>query len=198
MKTQVFGEKGYLPSGIFFGFSCRVMEYDKRLGNSLSVCTKKFHKKCRNYYIFSVGLKRSIETVFFNKRATFQVEKRYFGHFLTYCRVWQTTGNELWGFNRTVLEIIRSLLQDLRRCWKHVSFKKCYFSSKEKFRSQLPRNIGYDSSRWTVYESSSGILIFDVEAKRSFLYDLRGCWKQIFWKKGYFSIEGNISAQFFS
>ena len=76
LKTQTFGKKGYLPSGTFFCvLICRIMEYGKRQGTIYLCAQRIFDKNCPNYNIFSVGPKRSIKTVFFQKMLPFKWKK---------------------------------------------------------------------------------------------------------------------------
>ena len=82
------------------------------------------------------------------------------------------------------LEKLRSFLQDLRGCWKHIFFgKKANFPVRKSFWPDFYRIFEFDKPQGTVSISSEASMTITDEKLRSFLQDLRGCWKNNFWKK---------------
>ena len=82
------------------------------------------------------------------------------------------------------VEVIRSILQDLRGCWKHKFLKKkANFPVKKRFLPIFSRVIQCDNSKRTNCKGPKGILTFIVDVIRPFLQERRGCWKNKFLKK---------------
>ena len=82
------------------------------------------------------------------------------------------------------VEVIGSFIQDLRGCWKHNFFgKKSNFPVRKSFWPVFYRIFEFDKPQGTVSISQEASLTITDEKLRSFLQDLRGCWKNNFWKK---------------
>ena len=83
-----------------------------------------------------------------------------------------------------IVEVIRSFLQVLRGCWKHNFLKKkANFPVRKSFWPVFYRMFEFDKPQGTVYISPEASLTITDEKLRSFLHDLRGCWKHNFLKK---------------
>ena len=91
---------------------------------------------------------------------------------------------------------LRSFLQDLRGSWKHDFLKKKRNYSSEVF----SRLLAFDKPQGTVFISPEASLAITDKKLRSFLQDIRGCWKNNFWKykTGSLSGEEKFMAPFFS
>ena len=89
------------------------------------------------------------------------------------------------------IEVKGSFLQDPRGCWKNKLLKKkANFPVKKRFSPTSSRIIEHDERLETTDKGPQGNLTFNVEVKRSFLEDPRGCWKhKIFEKKATFPVK---------
>ena len=82
------------------------------------------------------------------------------------------------------VEVKRPILQDPRGCWKQKLLKKkATFPVKKGFSANSSRIIEHEKRPETTYKGPQGNLAINVEVKRSFLQEPRGCWKHEFLKK---------------
>ena len=83
------------------------------------------------------------------------------------------------------MEVITSFLRDQRGFWKHIFLKKrANFPLRKSFWPIFYRIFQFDKTQGTVSINPEASLTNIDEKLRSFLQDLRGCWKKTtFWKK---------------
>ena len=82
-----------------------------------------------------------------------------------------------------IVQMIGPFFWDLSgRLKKNVSKNSCFHGGKS-FWSILPRIIECDRDHAAMYKGLQTVLTSTVEVIRAFLKDLRGCWKQKFFKK---------------
>ena len=140
---------------------------------------------------------------FLKKKATFPVKKRFSlisSRVIEHDERLETTYKGPQGNLTMIVEVKWSFLQDPRGCWKHKLLKKkATFPVKKSFSPISSQIIEHDKRLKTTYKGPKGNLTINVEVKRSFLEDPRGCWKhKIFEKKGNLSSEEKILTCFFS
>ena len=128
---------------------------------------------------------------FDKKRETFQW-KKIFGHFFSYYRVWQISGNNLWGsirYSGNYCGSIKINILGPKMLLKTQIFqKKCRLSKEGKILAHFSRNIEHDKYRETFYKSSEGNLTYNMQMIRSFLWDIRGRKEQTSEKKAFFKM----------
>ena len=123
---------------------------------------------------------------FLKKKATFPVEKRFWpfsSRIIEHHKRQRTTYKGPQGNLTINVEVIRPFLQELGGCWKHKFLKKKNFPVEKRFSPIFSRIIESDKPRNRIWKCPKSILTFNVEVIRSFLQDLRGCWKHKFLKK---------------
>ena len=124
---------------------------------------------------------------FLKKKATFPVKNRFSpisSRKIEHDKRQGTTYKVPQGNLTTNVEVIRPFLQEPRGCWKHKLLKnKAKFPVKKRFSPISSRVIEHDKRPETTYKGRQGNLTINIEVKRSFLQEPRGCWKHKFLKK---------------
>ena len=88
------------------------------------------------------------------------------------------------AFLTYTVELTREVSSDLRSCWKHNFWrKKASFPVKKDKWPIFSRIIEHEKTHGTIYKGPWGSLTFTLELIGYFFSDLRGCWKQNFWRK---------------
>ena len=127
------------------------------------------------------------------------MKKKKLAHSFSYYRVWQTTGDSLWGSARFVDFYCACCKVDslgpTRFLKTHFIEKKANFPVKKSFWHILAPIIESDKPQGTVSISPEAILTITSEKLRSYLQDLRCCWK--FLEKSNLSSEEKFMAPFF-
>ena len=153
--------------------------------NILYGYTSYVDKNCANDQIISLGPEGSIGTNI-SKNSCFQVEKGFWPLLLVsssvtnirehFIRVQKLFWHLLWKIKERFLRT--------RRLLKTQSFeKKAIFPVRKRFGSIFSRNIEYDKCQETIYTGPQGVLITIVQMIKTFLWDLRGRWKQTIQEK---------------
>ena len=129
----------------------------------------------------SSGLARLLKTQFFwKKKAIFPVKKRFlpiFSHFIEQNKVQDTICDGLQGLFDICFAIDKFFsLGPKRSIARNFSKISCSHGDNS-FCLTFHRIISCDTHPGIVYNCPQGILTIIVEVKRSFLQDLRGCWK---------------------
>ena len=84
----------------------------------------------------------------------------------------------------TNVEVIRPFLQEPRGCWKYKFLKnKAKFPVKKRLWPISSRIIEHDKRQTTTCKGPQSNLTINVEVRRPFLQDPRGCWIHKFLKK---------------
>ena len=142
-----------------------------------------------NYYgktkMVSSGLARLLKTHFFERKANFPVKKSFWPNpppIIECDKPQGTVYNSSEASVTITFGNLRSFLQDLRGCWKH-SFLKGKFSSEKSFWPVFHRVFEFEKPQGTISISPKASLTVTDEKLRSFLQELKGCWKHIFLKK---------------
>ena len=138
--------------------------------------------------IFSSGLERLLKTQFLKKKTSnVSSEENFMAPFFSFYRVSQTSKDSLQGYSRFfrhyyVCYKINSLGH--RRLLKtHFFERKANFPVKKSFWPNRPPINECDKPQGTVNISSEARVTITLEKLRSFLLDLRGCWRHNFLKK---------------
>ena len=95
------------------------------------------------------------------------------------------------GVLTMVVQMIRTLLWDLKGWQKKNFSKNSFFRDEKSFWRIFPRNIEYEKHQGTIYKGPEIVLTFTLELVTSFFEDLRSCWKHKFLKKK----KGNPSSE---
>ena len=132
------------------------------------------------------------------KKSNFPVKKRFsanFSRIIEHDKRQRTTYKGPQGNLTIHVEVKRPILQDPRGCWKHKFLKKkATFPVKKGFSANSSRIIEHEKRPETTYKGPQGNLAINVEVKRSFLQDPRGCWKHKFLKnKAIFPVKQRFS-----
>ena len=128
-----------------------------------------------------------LKTKIFEKKAISPVKKRLWpisSRIIEHDKRQRTTYKVPQSNLTTNVEVIRPFLQEPRGCWKHKFLKnRAKFPVKKRFSPISSRIIEHDKRPETTYKGSQANLTINVEVKRSFLQEPRGCWKHKFLKK---------------
>ena len=133
-------------------------------------------------------------TIFEKKTSNVSSEEKFMAPFFSFYRVSQASKNSLQGYSRFfrhyyVCYKINSL--GPRRLLKtHFFERNANFPVKKSFWPNRPPIIESDKPQGTVNISSEARVTITLEKLRSFLLDLRGCWRHNFLKK-----KGNSSSE---
>ena len=85
-----------------------------------------FNKSCASYKIIFLRPKRSTEKSF-QKKISSRFKKKVFGLFISHNRLLQTPSSFYWAWKvlwAFMMQVLRSILQQPRDCWKHKLWKK--------------------------------------------------------------------------
>ena len=171
----------------FWPIFSRIIEHDKRQGT--------IYKDPQGNLLIIVDVIRPFlqdprgcwKHKFSKKKAIFPVKKRFSpisSRIIEHDKRQGTTYKVVQGNLTINAEVIRPFLQDPRGCWKHKFLKnKAIFPVKKRLWPISSRIIELDKRPETTYKGPQGNLTINVEVKRSFLQDPRGCWKHKFLKK---------------
>ena len=170
----------------FSTISSRIIEQDERPETT--------YKGPQGNLTIKVEVKRSFlqdprgcwKHKFLKKKATFPVKKRFspiFSPIIEPDERPETTYKGPQGNLTIKVEVKRSFLQDPRGCWKHKFLKKKAIFPVINFWPAPSRIIVHDKLPETTYKGPQGNLTINVEVKRPFLQDPRGCWKHKLLKK---------------
>ena len=113
------------------------------------------------------------------KNATFQRKKipsANFSRFIEFGKTQVTIYESPKGFVTVIEQVIRSFLYDLRGRRKQF-LKKGYFADEKHFWLIFSRFLEHQKPQKTIYDGSLNLLTVIMEVIRSFLEEVRGCWK---------------------
>ena len=181
----------------FSPISSRIIEQDKRQGTTYKGPQGNLTKNVEVERPFPQDPRGCWKHKFLKKKAVFPVKKRFSpisSRIIERDERPETTYKGPQGNLTNNIEVKGSFLQDPRGCWKHKLLKKkANFPVKKRFSPVSSRIIEHDERLETTNKGPQGNLTINVEVKRSFLEDPRGCWKhKIFEKKGNLSSEEKI------
>ena len=171
----------------FSPISSRITEHDKRQGTTYKVPQGNLTINVEVIRPFLLDPRGCWKHKFFKSKAIFPVEKRFSpisSRIIEHDKRPETTykGRQ---FNLTInVEVKRSFLQEPRGSWKHKFLKKkATFPVKRRFSPISSHVIEHYIRPETIYKGPQGNLTINVEVRRSYLQDPRGCWKHKFLKK---------------
>ena len=178
--------------------SSRIIEHDKGQGTAYKVPQGNLTINVEVIRPFLLDPRGCWNHKFLKNKAIFPVKKRIspISSRITEHDKRQGTTYKVPQGNLTInVEVIRPFLLDPRGCWKHKFLKKkANCSVKKRFSPISSRIIEHDKGQGTTYKGPQGNLTFNVEVKRSFLQDPRGCWKhKLLKKKATFPVKKSFS-----
>ena len=188
LKTNSFEKKAISPvKKRLWPISSRIIEHEK--------LQRTIYRGPQGNLTIHVEVKRPIlqdprgcwKHKFLKKKATFPVKKGFSANssrIIEDEKRPETTYKGPQGNLAINVEVKGSFLQDSRGCWKHRFLKnKAIFPVKKKLWPISSRIIEHDKRPETIGKGPQGNLTMNVEVKRSFLQDPRGCWKHKHLKK---------------
>ena len=171
----------------FSPISSRIIEHDKRQGTTYKVVQGNLTISAEVIRPFLQDPRGCWKHKFLKNKAIFPVKKRLwpiFSRIIELDKRPETFCKDPQGNLTMNVEVKRSFLQDPRGCWKHKLLKKkATFPVKKRFSPISSRILEHEKRPETTYKGPQGNLTMNVEVKRSFLQDPRGCWKHKLLKK---------------
>ena len=166
--------------------SSRIIEHDKRQGTTYKVPQGNLTINVEDIRPFLQDPGGCRKHKFLKKKANFPVKKRFSpisSPIIEPDERPETTYNGPQGNLTIKVEVKWSFLQDPRGCWKHKFLKKKAIFPVINFWPAPSRIIVHDKLPEATYKGPQGNLTINVEVKRPFLQDPRGCWKHKLLKK---------------
>ena len=135
--------------------------------NTLYGSTKYFDNYCGSYRNNSVTPKKLLKTQIFEKKGKLSSEKKFMACFFSHSRVWQTSGDNMWGSTRfpdiycgsySVNSVTPEKLLKTQ-----IFENKGKLSSEKSFWPVFSRILECDKPQGTICEGPQGFLTFTVE-----------------------------------
>ena len=187
LKTNIFEKKAISPvKKRLWPISSRIIEHDKRQRTTCKGPQGNLTINVEVRWPFLQDPTGCWIHKFLKRKATFPVKNRFSPISSRITEHVERRGTSYRGPQGNLtnnVEVIRPFLHDPRCCCKHKFLKKKAIFSVKRFCPTPSRIIVHDKLPETTYKGPQGNLTINVEVKRSFLQDPRGCWIHKFLKK---------------
>ena len=187
LRTKIFEKKAISPvKKRLWPISSRIIEHDKRQRTTCKGPQGNLTINVEVRWPFLQDPTGCWIHKFLKRKATFPVKNRFSPISSRITEHDERRGTSYRGPQCKLtsnVEVIRPFLHDPRGGCKHKFLKKKAIFSVKRFWPTPSRIIVHDKLPETTYKGPQGNLTINVEVKRSFLQDPRGCWIHKFLKK---------------